>query len=160
MHAKKRYAQIGSRVFLKQVVSEKIMNTSFERKNLSFMNSCIEKNRQNAIRFPIINKLFRDLHFSKKLRGGLLGVWKYDLLAINGWNEDFVGWGKEDTELVARLAFSGIQLRKIKFAGITYHLSHPILSREKIEANEDILHATIKNKKKWCENGIQKRINP
>ena len=151
--AKKGHAQIGSRVFLKKEFATTIES---EKPKISFISPHIERNRINAIRLPAINKLFRDLAFSKRLRGGLLGVWKEDLLQINGWNEDFFGWGKEDTELVARLSFSGVTIRKIKFAGITYHLWHSVLSRTKVIENDNILNKTIYKKESWCKNGIRK----
>ena len=28
-----------------------------------------------------------------------MGIFKSDLLAVNGFNEDFLGWGREDSEL-------------------------------------------------------------
>jgi hypothetical protein len=32
-------------------------------------------------------------------------LFKKDLVAVNGFNEDFVGWGREDSELVVRWCF-------------------------------------------------------
>jgi hypothetical protein len=78
------------------------------------------------------------------------------VIAVNGWNEDFKGWGKEDTEIVARLWFNGTKIKKLKFAAITYHLWHPSLSRQRIEMNEKLLSDCLENKKRWCRNGLVK----
>ena len=91
------------------------------------------------------------------MRGGLLGVWKEDLLAVNGWNEEFTGWGMEDTELVTRLFNSGVTIRKLKFAGITWHLWHPVSDRKFLEINRELLENTIRNRLKWCEIGLKQR---
>ena len=85
-----------------------------------------------------------------------MGVWIEDLLSVNGWNEEFTGWGLEDTELVTRLFYSGITVRKLKFAALTYHLWHPVSDRHFLEKNREILENTIRKRLKFCENGILK----
>lgn len=148
-------ALIGSRVFLKQsATAKRISNQNCKPIFSPFISSEIETNRLNAVRFPLINKLIKSLNFSTKLRGGLLGVWRTDVSAVNGWNEEFSGWGLEDTELVARLFNNGTIFRKIKFQAITYHLWHEFQSREKVLRNQEILDKTVQEKLTWCNNGL------
>jgi len=123
---------IGSRVFLKKKTTNEILQTQ-KTEIFPFCSQKIKKNRLNAVRIPAATLLFPAQSFSEKLRGGLLCVSKKEVIAVNGWNEDFIGWGKEDTEIVARLWNSGVSLKKLKFSGITYHLWHPILSRQQIK---------------------------
>jgi hypothetical protein len=47
--------------------------------------------------------------------------------AVNGFNEAFEGWGKEDMELGLRLQFSGVRVRNLRNKVIQYHLTHPQL---------------------------------
>ena len=148
-------AVIGSRVFLKEEATTEILQNQ-KAKNISCFSAKIEKNRLNGVRIPAASKLFQTKPFSEKLRGGLLCVPKKNVLDINGWNEDFTGWGKEDTEIVARLCFYGTKIKKLKFAAITYHLWHPHLSRKRIEMNEILLSDCLENKKNWCKNGLVK----
>ncbi|SHF97368.1 Glycosyltransferase involved in cell wall bisynthesis [Mariniphaga anaerophila] len=155
-HARKNEALIGSRVFLKKTATDsRIAN---QRANAVFplLSEEIETNRLNSLRFPLINKFLKPLKYSSRLRGGLLGVWKKDILAVNGWNEDFQGWGMEDTELVARLFNQGLIFKKIKFQAITYHLWHKIESREKVSTNQLLLEKTVTEKLKWCSYGLKK----
>lgn len=147
-------ALIGSRVFLKESYSLQLLNSSKFKSSITAFSSCIEKNRLNAIRIPLISRLIPFSSFSVRLRGGLLAVSKKDIIAVNGWNEDFIGWGKEDTELVARLFHYGIRFKKLKFSGLTYHLWHPVLNRSKVNINEKLLQASIKKKLVWCNNGL------
>jgi hypothetical protein len=49
---------------------------------------------------------------------------KSDLLALNGFNEEFEGWGGEDTELDLRLHFMGARIRNLRNRVIEYHLRH------------------------------------
>lgn len=53
-----------------------------------------------------------------------MSFWRQDLLDVNGYEEDFKTWGREDSELAARLIKKGIALRKLRLAGIQYHLDH------------------------------------
>jgi len=147
-------ALIGSRVFLSREATEKQKHAKNQDFYISFFSSQIENNRVNAIRIPLLTKCFKTIRFSTKLRGGLLGTWRNDLIAVNGWNETFEGWGLEDTELVARLFNSGIVFRKIKHCAITYHLWHKIQEREQLGANSEILKHTIEQKLAICKKGI------
>jgi glycosyltransferase involved in cell wall biosynthesis len=154
-NAKQGETLIGSRVFLKQSASAKrISNQNYKPIFFPFISSEIETNRLNAVRFPLINKLFKPLNYSSKLRGGLLGVWRKDISAVNGWNEEFSGWGLEDTELVARLFNNGLIFKKIKFQAITYHLWHEIQSREQVSVNQKLLDKTLQKKLNWCKKGL------
>ncbi|MBW6536003.1 MAG: glycosyltransferase family 2 protein [Mariniphaga sp.] len=147
-------ALIGSRVFLKHSATVKRISSQNCKPVFPLTFSEIETNRLNAVRFPLINKFFKPLNYSSKLRGGLLGVWRKDILAVNGWNEEFTGWGLEDTELVARLFNNGTIFRKIKFQAITYHLWHEIQSREQFSDNQKLLDKTVQKKLSWCKKGL------
>jgi glycosyltransferase involved in cell wall biosynthesis len=60
-----------------------------------------------------------------KLYGGAFGMWRRDYELVNGFNEEFVGWGCEDDEFRIRLARAGIRVRSILRWTRTYHLWHP-----------------------------------
>jgi glycosyltransferase involved in cell wall biosynthesis len=70
-----------------------------------------------------------------------MGFWRADAVRVNGFNERFIGWGREDSEFVARLVTAGVRRRKLKFGGIMYHLWHPERSREALETNDELLRA-------------------
>ncbi len=61
----------------------------------------------------------------KGAKGCNLGIWKQDLLNINGWEENFTGWGYEDSDLVIRLLRSGVQRKNGRFYIPVIHLWHP-----------------------------------
>ncbi|RIH63589.1 glycosyltransferase [Mariniphaga sediminis] len=151
---RKGEALIGSRVFLSESATKRRTRTKKKRFAVPFFSPEIENNRLNAVRLPFLNTLLKPLHFSSNLRGGLLGTWKKDVMAVNGWNEDFSGWGLEDTELVARLFNGGVTFRKIKFQAITYHLWHRVQSREQVLINQQLLEKTITGKFIKCKNGL------
>ena len=154
---KRGEALIGSRVFLKKPASEKRMTNQNSQPVFSFFSNEIEANRLNSVRITLLSKLFKQLRYSSALRGGLLGVCRDDILKVNGWNEEFEGWGFEDTELVARLFNLGVIFRKIKFQAITYHLWHKTQSRESADKNQELLKKTIQKNTIRCRKGITQR---
>ncbi len=60
-----------------------------------------------------------------KLYGGDFGIARRDFEAVNGFNEDFTGWGCEDDEFAVRLRKAGIHIRSILHRTRTFHLWHP-----------------------------------
>jgi glycosyltransferase involved in cell wall biosynthesis len=148
-------ALIGSRVFLNSEITNRILKTGNADFQNPFFTTAFEKNWINAFRIPILGRLFQPVKYSVKLRGGLLGVSKKDLIEVNGWNEDFEGWGLEDSDMLFRLHHKGVVFRKVKFRAITYHLWHKTEKRERLSVNRGILENTIKNKLVQCKNGLQ-----
>lgn len=83
-----------------------------------------------------------------------MSFWRSDIVKINGFNNDFVGWGREDSEFVIRLLNAGLDRLYLKFAGVGYHLYHNENSRASLLENDKILENTINNKLTRCENGL------
>ena len=64
-----------------------------------------------------------------------LGVWRDDLVRVNGFDEAIEGWGPEDKELCARLENAGVRRQTLLFGGIACHLHHAPASRAALPAN-------------------------
>ena len=80
--------------------------------------------------------------------------WREDALAVNGFNEDFIGWGREDSEFTARLLNYGLMRRSVKFNALAYHLYHSRNDRSYLPENDRLLKDTIEQKRIWCEKGV------
>ena len=61
-----------------------------------------------------------------------LGVYRDDVQAINGWNEAFVGFWRQDSEFCLRLVRSGVRRRDAVFSAMVFHLEH---EKPKIQAD-------------------------
>ena len=83
---------------------------------------------------------------------------KEDAIAVNAFNEEFVGWGREDSEFTVRLLNNGVRRRNMKFNGLAYHLFHPMNDRTRLENNDKILNETIARKLTWCQKGIDQYL--
>ena len=103
----------------------------------------------------VFAKIFDKKELIKGIRGCNMSFFKCDCEAINGFNEEFVGWGREDSEFVARFLFNGGELRRLKFSALAYHIYHDENSRQMLEKNHQIYLNTIKNKSKWAKMGIK-----
>ena len=100
--------------------------------------------------FPLVQK-------DQRLYGTLgcnLGIWREDLLQVNGYDQAYKGWGLEDSDLVCRLYHLGKKRKYVHNYAVVYHLNHPKCSREDYEENERRFRETVESKKVWCEKGI------
>ncbi|MBQ0074883.1 MAG: glycosyltransferase family 2 protein [Prevotella sp.] len=82
--------------------------------------------RENAIRCTWLTPLFFN---KKRIIGCNMAYWKKDAMAINGYNEDIIGWGHEDLEFANRMRNNGIVRRHLKFCAIGYHIWHKFQPR-------------------------------
>ncbi|WP_417911344.1 glycosyltransferase family 2 protein [Candidatus Electronema sp. PJ] len=143
----------GTRVLLGEQLSKEVL--SGRKLHDPFCRRGVE-NRKNCLRSAILCRLF-----SYRDRG-MYGVrtcnfafWRSDALAVNGFNEEFVGWGREDSEFTARLLNYGLIRRNIKFNALAYHLYHSLNDRAYLEANDQLLKTTVEQKLTWCEKGVR-----
>lgn len=115
----------------------------------------------NSIRSRILRTMVMRLCDSfnvKYIKGCNMAFWRDDYIAINGYDEAMEGWGSEDHEFAARLLFSGVKYRRLKFGGIVYHIRHKIASRENAEKNSEFFHKMWQERRKWTQDGINKYL--
>lgn len=116
-------------------------------------------NRKNLFYSSLMARLFA---FGNRRLAGIKGCnvafWRKDCLRVNGFNEEFTGWGREDSEFAMRLLNMGIRRRNIRFNAIACHLYHSVNDRKNLSVNDQILQKTIEEGLKWCEHGIDKHI--
>lgn len=79
--------------------------------------------------FPLLrmpDSLLRKLRPNnwKLFRTCNVGVWREDFVRVNGFDEDFQGWGYEDSDLAVRLLRAGVRIKNGRFAASVYHLWH------------------------------------
>ena len=87
-----------------------------------------------------------------------LGIWREDLIAVNGYDESFTGWGREDSDLAARLFHLGRKRKFVRGRAVVFHLNHPVASRAQLESNQARLEETLKIKRVRAVSGIAERM--
>ncbi len=83
-----------------------------------------------------------------------LAIWRKDFIAINGFNEDFQGWGHEDAELVVRLLANGVIRKEGRFAVPVLHLWHFEAPRDNEKQNHQLLEKMLENTTIVAINGL------
>jgi len=72
-------------------------------------------------------------------------VMRRDFSNVGGFDESYVGWGREDTDLVVRLVNAGVTVRSGRFGACVYHLHHRVLDRSALRENERRLQKVMAN---------------
>lgn len=107
---------------------------------------------KNAYRWPFPWRSEKD-HL-RGIRGCNLAIWREDLVRVNGYNEDFVGWGREDSELAARLMNAGVRRLDVRGWVLCYHLWHAPVKRSNLPANDELLAKTVRDTAARCRTGL------
>lgn len=85
----------------------------------------------NRFRLAFLRKYVM-VNFPITIKGCNMAFWRSDIITVNGYDEDYEGWGYEDHDMAFRLNNLGIKQRTLKMGAVMYHLYH----REK---NRDLL---------------------
>ncbi|WP_291952567.1 glycosyltransferase [Campylobacter sp.] len=155
--AEKKVFLQGSRVILDEKESKELLDKNDF--NLAFVKKSF-KNQKNTFlawcvyKFSKLDKkIFKKSQLIKGIRGCNMSFYKSDFEAIDGFNEKFIGWGREDSEFVARFLFNNGTFKRLKFNALAYHIYHKENAKNMLEINHKIYLDTIKNKKiTWKEN--------
>ncbi len=148
----------GTRVLLGKDISQKLFKS--KRIKVHFFTNDIT-NIHYTLRIPLFTNLFKSpsddiekvIH---SVRGCNMSFWKDDLIEVNGYDENMAGWGREDSELSARLVNNGLKKINLKFSAIQYHIFHPSHPKDSLTINDIILEKTISKNKIYAINGINK----
>lgn len=72
-----------------------------------------------------ISAWFHQCRRRRKLFSGFFSLWREDFERVNGFDEEFTGWGCEDDDLGLRLRRSGVESASIMASTQSFHLWHP-----------------------------------
>lgn len=100
--------------------------------------------------FPITAK-------NQKMKGIIgcnWGIWRKDLIRVNGFDETYEGWGREDSDLAKRLYNCGISRIFVRGRCLVYHLNHKENPRDRLALNDQRLEETTLNKRAYCRHGL------
>ncbi len=75
-----------------------------------------------------------------------MGVWRSDLDKVNGFDDDYEGWGREDDDLAWRLKHAGVVRRPLRFAGLAIHLWHRMRWPDGIPPTEELPNDRLFNR--------------
>ncbi|MCC9606328.1 glycosyltransferase [Blastopirellula sp. JC732] len=157
-HRQRGHAMVGDTFWLSQDVTETIRVEDIRNGNFRAWASELEERRMRwkALRAAVYCQL--RLSDRPRIKGCHVALWRDDYEAINGYDQDFIGWGLEDSDLQRRLYLSGVRFASSMRWARTYHLWHPrdpsYVSKAKGTDNEKLMQA---NRPFRCVNGLGQR---
>lgn len=133
----------GSRVLLSEETTQAVLSGAVPAAFNCYSKGL--KKRYAAIRLAWLRGLISAYGKQKYkgIKGCNLSFYRDDVLAVNGFNQDFVGWGREDSEFFARCYHSGFKRHDLKFGGVAYHLYHHEADRSALVNNDPLFAETL-----------------
>lgn len=158
--AEQGYFITGSRILLNENYSTQIL----AEKKVKF-GAYIKggKNFFNGLRIKPLRNYFATRYKTSgknkfDVKGCNMSFWLKDLILVNGYDESYTGWGREDSNLAIRLIHAGVKKKYLKMGGIQYHIYHKEASRDNLQENNAKMELSIQQKISWCNNGLNKYL--
>jgi glycosyltransferase involved in cell wall biosynthesis len=132
----------GNRILLSEALTQRVLREGLAPENWGMAEWLAERARGG------INRLAALLHLplgplrhlrARRWRGARscnLGVWRADLDRVDGFDADYSGWGREDSDLLVRLLHAGLTRKDGSFATGVLHLWHAQADRAMLSENE------------------------
>lgn len=141
-----------TRRMLVEGVSDKLLETIY--KELS--DEPIIKEHREFIRYGILRKL--GLANPRKVTfGGHFSIFRKDIESVNGYDENYVGWGAEDQDMALRLVMAGFNGRSVIPEARVLHLWHlRELGDKNWEEGTNVKYFFRNKISVFCENGLKK----
>jgi glycosyltransferase involved in cell wall biosynthesis len=158
-HRKPGVVMAGDCCRLDEETSERITSDVIRRGD--FRNAASKSELRRLKKLDRSSRFYRFIgHPTKpKLIGNNVGIWRADLERVNGYDENFQGWGCEDDDLRFRLRKAGGQVESILRWTHTYHLWHEIeASLPRVWKDGPNVNYLLRGGRLTrCRNGLQKR---
>jgi glycosyltransferase involved in cell wall biosynthesis len=117
----------------------------------------ILKEHHEFVRNGILRK-FRLASPRKQTFGGHFSIYKKDIESVNGYDENYVGWGGEDQDMAMRLVMAGFCGTSVIRSARILHLWHPKEMGEKHwKEGANTEYFLRKELPAYCENGLIKK---
>ena len=158
--AKRKILVQGGRALLTPEKSDKLLKNEQKGKQLFWYSKGVDtrlEKRLQSMRIPFLRDLIFNIqkaYWHKGIRTANIGCFKEDIIEINGFNNNFIGWGREDSEFAERFFNAGGKRANLKFGGPGYHLWHKEAERDALPENDLLFAKTVNEKLSWCENGL------
>lgn len=146
----------GNRVLLSQAYTEKVLSQHIDVTEMKpFDFSTQDVNRRWSL-LPIPMGALRHVkpRSWKGVKACNMSMYTKDFLKANGFEEQFEGWGYEDSDLIVRLLNNGVTRISGRFAVTVIHLWHHTYKSLEEEGNWKRLQRTIADGRHTAIRGI------
>lgn len=154
------YLVSGSRVLLSESMTRRVLSEHIDLpaagalRKLGFrLGGHFNKLIQVLVRWPDLWRERKTFSW-RRIKSCNLGVWRSDLDMVNGFDESFLGWGHEDSDLVVRLFNAGVLRKDGAFATEVFHLWHKEAVRDQASSNRQVVLERAANKTILATKGL------
>lgn len=147
-------ALFARRVMLSEELTQKLYETK-DLKYLSFLYLWASGSKKK--RYSIYLPFFKQ-QYKLGIYGCNWGIYKKDILEVNGFDEDYVTAGVgEDNDIEWRLVRKGVKVKSIRYSAIEYHLHHPFnYGNDDVQVGYGLLREKKELDQIRCKNGLEK----
>jgi len=158
--AEKNYFVSGNRILCNEKFSEQILSQSIHLSD-SYFYWLKKRITHDTNRFSPLVTLPSFLAWrkwnKKRWKGAKtcnLGVFRENLYRVNGFDERFIGWGYEDSDLIIRLIRANIFHKNGRFYLPVFHLWHQLNDRQQEDQNKQYLQQVLTAKYVLAKQGL------
>jgi glycosyltransferase involved in cell wall biosynthesis len=150
----------GNRILLSRELTENVLRDGETPETWGCSRWIAERLRGGVNRLSALLKLplgpLRGLRAKqwKGARSANLAIWRSDLITVDGYDADYAGWGKEDSDIIVRLLRAGIARKDGSFATGVIHLWHQEADRSALPENERKLAAILEGEGVRAKRGL------
>jgi glycosyltransferase involved in cell wall biosynthesis len=143
--AKRGFMVTGSRILLGPEFTQRVLAEKLSLQSLGLADKFrlraagdINKALQLLVTLPDIGREKKRFSW-RRIKGCNMAIWRSDLEMVNGFDESFLGWGHEDSDMVVRLFNAGVMRKDGAFATEVFHLWHREAMRDQASSNRQIV---------------------
>lgn len=150
----------GNRVLLSRKLTEKVLEQQLSPEIWGAGRWLLERVRGGVNRLSALLNLplgpLRNVRKAKweGARSCNLAIWRSDLDKVDGFDADYSGWGKEDSDLILRLLHAGVRRKDGTFATGVIHLWHAEADRSQLNDNERKLDVVVDSDRVRAQRGL------
>lgn len=150
----------GNRILLSSGLTAKVLAENLPPEVWSFAKWVAERlrggvNRLSALlRLPLGPLRWLRQNAWRGARSCNLAIWRSDLDRIDGFDADYSGWGKEDSDIIVRLLHAGVKRKDGVFAIGVIHLWHAKADRSSLSDNESKLDGVVAGERIRAQRGL------
>ena len=150
----------GNRILLSRELTAQVLRENLSPEAWSFAGWIAERWRGGVNRLSALLRLplgpLRRLrqHAWRGARSCNLAIWRADLDRVDGFDADYSGWGKEDSDIIVRLLHAGVRRKDGTFATGVIHLWHAEFDRSWLPENERKLARLVDSDRVRAQRGL------
>ena len=150
----------GNRILLSRELTDKVLRKNLLPETWNIARWITERWRGGINRLsPVLRLPLGPLRWIRRhawngARSCNLAIWRNDLDRVDGFDADYSGWGKEDTDIIVRLLHAGVKRKDGRFATGVIHLWHAEADRSSLSDNERKLEGVVAGDRIRAQRGL------